>query len=293
MSDPGALASHGPGGPGAPGQVWRRFRRNRLAVLGLAMVGLVVVVALAAPVLAPYDPRAGVDKFDRLSPPSAEHWLGTDEAGRDVLSRVIEGSRVTLAVGVAAVGLALVIGVAMGALAGFLGGLWDTVVMRVADAFFAFPLLVGAVVIVVVVGEGVATIVLALGLFGWAAVARLLRGSILSVRESGYVEAARSIGGGRWWVVTRHVLPNSLAPVLVFAMVSVASAIVAEASLSYLNIGVPLDQPDWGRMISIGWQELGHADHLWLFPSGALVFTVLGLVFVGDGLRDALDPRLR
>jgi ABC-type dipeptide/oligopeptide/nickel transport system permease subunit len=165
--------------------------------------------------------------------------------------------------------------------------------MRVADVFFAFPLLIGAIVIVLVIGRGLTPVVLALGIFSWATISRLLRSSILSVREAEYVEAARSLGAGRWRIVTRHVLPNSLAPVLVFAMVSVATAIVAEASLSYLGVGLQPDVPDWGNMISAGQHFFGYKDYLWFFPSMAVVFTVLGLVFVGDGLRDALDPRLR
>ena len=196
-------------------------------------------------------------------------------------------------VGLAAILLALVIGVVLGSLSGYLGGAWDAVIMRIADVFFAFPLIIGAIVIVLVVGRGLTPVILALGIFSWATVARLLRSSILSVRESEYVEAARSLGAGKWRIVTRHVLPNSMAPVLVFAMVSVATAIVAEASLSYLGVGLPPDVPDWGNMISAGQKFFGYKDFLWFFPSMAVVFTVLGFVFVGDGLRDALDPRLR
>jgi peptide/nickel transport system permease protein len=165
--------------------------------------------------------------------------------------------------------------------------------MRVADIFFAFPLIIGAVVIILVVGRGVTPVILAIGLFSWATVARLLRSSILSIRESEYVEAARSLGASKWRIVTRHVLPNSMAPVLVYAMVSVATAIVAQASLSFLGVGVPPDVPDWGNMISSGQKFFGFKDYLWFFPSMAVVFTVLGFVFVGDGMRDALDPRLR
>jgi ABC-type dipeptide/oligopeptide/nickel transport system permease subunit len=228
-----------------------------------------------------------------LAPPSSSHLLGTDENGRDQLSRVIYGSRIAVIVGLSAILLALVIGVVLGSLSGYLGGAWDAVIMRVADVFFAFPLLIGAIVIVLVVGRGLTPVVLALGLFSWATVARLLRSSILSVRESEYVEAARSLGAGKLRIVTRHVLPNSMAPVLVFAMVSVATAIVAEASLSYLGVGLPPDVPDWGNMIAAGQKFFGFKDFLWFFPSMAVVFTVLGFVFVGDGLRDALDPRLR
>ena len=274
------------------GDIRRRFLRNKLAVVGLGMVGVVFLTALVAPVIAPSGPKAQ-NLSNTLASPSSAHWLGTDDLGRDQLSRVIYGSRIAVVVGLATILLALVIGVVLGSLSGYLGGAWDAVIMRVADVFFAFPVLIGAIVIVLVVGRGLAPVILALGIFSWATVARLLRSSILSVRESEYVEAARSLGAGRFRIVTRHVLPNSLAPVLVFAMVSVATAIVAEAGLSYLGVGLPPDVPDWGNMISTGQKFFGYKDFLWFFPSMAVVFTVLGFVFVGDGLRDALDPRLR
>ena len=274
------------------GDLRRRFMRNKLAVVGLAMVAIVFLTAITAPVITPHDPQVQ-DLSNTLDEPSSAHWLGTDENGRDQLSRIIYGSRIAVVVGLSAIFLALVIGVVLGSLSGYLGKAWDAVIMRVADIFFAFPLIIGAIVIVLVVGRGLMPVILALGIFSWATVARLLRSSILSVRESEYVEAARSLGAGKWRIVTRHVLPNSMAPVLVFAMVSVATAIVAEASLSYLGVGLPPDVPDWGNMISAGQKFFGYKDFLWFFPSMAVVFTVLGFVFVGDGLRDALDPRLR
>ena len=274
------------------GDLRRRFFRNKLAVVGLTMVAVVFFTALAAPLVAPQDPQVQ-DLSNTLAEPSSAHWFGTDENGRDQLSRVIYGARIAVIVGVSVILLALVIGVVLGSLSGYLGGAWDAVIMRVADVFFAFPLIVGAIVIVLVVGRGLTPVVLALGIFSWATIARLLRSSILSVRESEYVEAARSLGAGRWRIVTRHVLPNSMAPVLVYAMVSVATAIVAEASLSFLGVGLQPDVADWGNMISAGQKFFGYKDFLWFFPSLAVVFTVLGFVFMGDGLRDALDPRLR
>ncbi|MHB8671311.1 MAG: ABC transporter permease [Acidimicrobiales bacterium] len=272
--------------------VGRRFLRRPSAVLGLAMVALVLCAALLAPVIAPYAPGAQ-DLGHTTADPSWRHWFGTDQLGRDQLARVLYGARVAVEVGLASVSLAVVIGVVLGALAGALGGAWDSVVMRLADAFLAFPLLLGAILVILLLGRGVPTVVLALGLFSWATVARLLRGSVLSVRETGYVEAARSLGASRWRVVTRHVLPNAVAPVIVYAAVSVAGAIVAEAALSFLGIGVNLETPDWGAMIAAGRVFFEFKDHLWLLPSLAVVFTVLGFVLVGDGLRDALDPRGR
>jgi ABC-type dipeptide/oligopeptide/nickel transport system permease subunit len=274
------------------GDVRRRFLRNKLAIVGLVMVGIVFLTAIFASVIATHPPRAQ-DLTNTLQGPSGEHWFGTDELGRDQFSRVVHGTRIAVSVGLASIFLALVIGVLLGSISGYLGRAWDAVIMRIADVFFAFPLIIGAIVIILVVGRGVAPVIIALGLFSWATVARLLRSSILSIRESEYVEAARSLGASKWRIVTHHVLPNSMAPVLVYAMVSVATAIVAQASLSYLGVGVPPDVPDWGNMISSGQKFFGFKDYLWFFPSMAVVFTVLGFIFVGDGLRDALDPRLR
>lgn len=270
----------------------RRFFRNKLAVLGLVMVGIVFALAIFAPLLAPSDPRLQ-DLGNTTAKPSSAHWLGTDELGRDQLSRIIYGSRIAIIVGLASIFLALLLGVILGSIAGYRGGKADSIVMRIADAFFAFPLLIGAILIILVTGRGVLPVILAIGVFTWAVPARLLRSSILSVREAEYVEAARSMGASSWRIVTRHVLPNSLAPVLVYGMVSVGTAIVAETALSFLGVGVKPDVPDWGNMIASGRQFFSFLDYLWLYPSLAVVFTVLGFVFVGDGLRDALDPRLR
>ena len=278
--------------PGALSDFWRRFRRNRLALLGLGMVGMMVLVALFAPLLAPHSPYTQ-DLTQTLRGPSASHLFGTDQNGRDQLSRVIYGSRIAIEVGLASIFLALVIGVVFGATAGYLGRGWDATIMRVADVFFAFPLLIGAILIILVLGRGVSSVIIALAVFSWATSARLLRSSILSVRENEYIEAARSLGASRWRIVTRHVLPNSIAPLIVYGAVSVGVAIVAEVSLAYLGAGPNADNPDWGNMIAAGQSFLGYKDFMWFFPSMAVVFTVLGFVFMGDGIRDALDPKLR
>jgi peptide/nickel transport system permease protein len=272
-------------------EVWRRFAENKLALLGLVLIAVLILTAVFAPLLAPYDPY-DQDLANTLAPPSREHWLGTDSLGRDQLSRLIYGSRIAVVVGLASIVLATIIGVALGALAGWYGGRVDSVVMRIADVFFAFPLLIGAIVIILVLGRGVTPVVLSLAIFSWATVARLQRSAILSVRESDYVMAARALGAGGWRLVSRHVLPNSFAPVLVYATFSVGVAVVAEASLSFLGVGVKADVPEWGNMISVGRSFVGSNDYLWLFPSLAVVLTVLGFVLAGDGLRDALDPRL-
>ena len=274
------------------GDIRRRFFRNKLAVVGLVMVGIVFAMAILAPLIAPHDPRTP-NLMNTTAKPSADHWFGTDEIGRDQFSRVIYGSRIAIIVGLSSIVLALFLGVILGSIAGYRGGKADSIVMRTADAFFAFPLLIGAILIILVTGRGVLPVILSIAIFTWAVPARLLRSSILSVRELEYVEAARSLGASSWRIVTRHVLPNSLAPVLVYGMVSVGTAIVAETALSFLGAGVKPDIPDWGNMIAAGRSYFGYLDYLWIFPSLAVVFTVLGFVLVGDGLRDALDPRLR
>ena len=285
-------AAYGIRGQTQFGDIGRRFLRNKLAVLGLLMVGIVFLTAVLAPVLAPYDPQTQ-NLQNTTAKPSAAHWFGTDELGRDQLSRVIFGSRIAIVVGLASIVLALLVGVILGSIAGYRGGKADSIVMRTADAFFAFPLLIGAILIILVIGRGVVPVILAIGIFTWTVPARLLRSSILSVREAEYVEAARSLGASSWRIVTRHVLPNSMAPVLVYGMVSVGTSIVAETALSFLGVGVKPDVADWGNMVAAGRQFFGYLDYLWLCPALAVVFTVLGFVLVGDGLRDALDPRLR
>jgi peptide/nickel transport system permease protein len=270
----------------------KRYVRNRLAVVGLVMVFIVIFVAIFAPLLAPYSPTHQ-DLFNTEAAPSSQHWFGTDVVGRDQFTRVLYGARIALIVGISSILLATFIGVILGSVAGYFGNAWDSLIMRICDIFFAFPLLVGAIVIITVVGQGVLPVIIALAIFGWATIARLLRGSMLSIRESEYVEAARSLGATRRRIVTRHILPNSFAPVLIFAAFSVGSAIIAEAALSYLGVGVKPDVPEWGSMIAAGQGKLDSEWWLSILPSCAVVFTVLAFVFVGDGLRDALDPKLK
>jgi peptide/nickel transport system permease protein len=270
----------------------RRFLRNKLAVVGLGMVVVIFFVAAFAPLLAPDDPRAQ-DLKNTQADPSSAHWFGTDQLGRDVFSRVLYGTRYAVIIGLTVIAISLVVGVVVGSIAGYLGHVYDAILMRIADAFLAFPLLIGAILFVTVLGRGLWQIIIAIAVFGWATCARLLRSSVLSAREAEYVEAARSLGASRWRIVTRHILPNSLTPVLVYSAVSVPAAIVAQAALSFLGIGLKPGTPDWGQMIADGQKFFGYKDYLWLFPSLALVFTTLAFVFLADGLRDALDPKLR
>ncbi len=284
------------GTAGARGEwrdIRRRFFRNPLSAIGLIMIALLVICAIFPGQIAPYDPKH-LDLTSTLRGPTWKHPFGTDAVGRDLLSQVIWGSRIALEVGLSSIVLATALGVVLGAISGYFGRFWDSLIMRIADIFFAFPVLIGAIVIITVAGQGVLPVILALGIFGWATVARLLRGSILSVREADYVEAARSLGASHWRIITRHVLPNTFAPVLVFAAFSVGAAVVAEAALSYLGAGVKPGVPEWGSLIDAGQlASFERHPYLTLFPSAAVVFTVLAFVFVGDGLRDALDPKLR
>lgn len=274
---------------------WRvvraRFLQNRLAVVGLVIVVGLVLTAAVGPLLAPHDPSTQ-DLDHTMEGPSGEHWFGTDGLGRDLLSRLIAGTRLALLIGLASIVLTCAIGVTLGALAGYAGKWVDAVIMRTADVFLAFPLLVGAIAIILVTGQGVWPVIAALALFSWATVARLLRSSMLSVREADYVAAARALGAGHTRIVLRHILPNSMTPVLVYAAFNTGTAIVSVASLSFLGIGVAPGVPEWGNILADGRQFIGVSDHLWAFPSVAIVLTVLAFVFVGDGLRDALDPKL-
>jgi len=274
--------------------VWRRYRRNRLAVVGLVIVVGLAVVAVLEPVITPYDPFEQ-NLLNTTAPPSADHWFGTDVLGRDLYSGIVYGTRLAMLVGLLTVFCSLVIGVTLGALAGFKGGAWDAVVSRVVDVFLAFPLLLGAILIVRAVGGGVVSLIAALVALGWMTTARLARGQVLALREAEYVEAARSIGAGNGRIVVRHILPNAIAPVLVYAFTNIGVVVVAMASLSYLGIGVPADVPEWGRLINQAapFLQVPGKTHLWLAPAGAIVLTTLGFAFVADGLRDALDPRLR
>jgi peptide/nickel transport system permease protein len=269
-----------------------RFFANKLAVVGLAIIVLLILTAIFAPLLAPFDPLKQ-DLNATLRSPGGEYLLGTDALGRDQFSRLIYGSRIAVIVGLASMLIALTVGIVLGALAGYFGRWFDTVIMRVADIFFAFPLLIGAIVIILLMGRGVLPVVLSLAIFSWATYSRLLRSQILSVREMDYVYAAQALGASRIRIIRKHILPNSLTSVLVYGTSNVGIAIVAEASLSYLGVGVDPEVAEWGNMISAGRGFMGVKDFMWTYPSLAIVITALGFILLGNGLRDALDPKLR
>ncbi|MFL6141059.1 MAG: ABC transporter permease [Labedaea sp.] len=277
--------------------IWRRFKRNKLAMVGLGVVGVLILLAILGPFIAPYDPKEQ-NLLNSLQGPSGEHWFGTDELGRDLYSGMLYGLGLALLVGIGVMLGSLFLGLVLGAIAGYLGGGVDSVIMRVTDIFLAFPYLIGAIILIRTLDPGRQStwpVVFALILLAWPTTGRLMRGQVLATREAEYVEAARSIGAGGPRIVLRHILPNSVAPVLVYAFTGIGVAIVSMAGLSFLGVGVPLETPEWGRMISQGFKyfTVPGSSYLWVFPSIAIVITTLAFAFVADGLRDSLDPKLR
>jgi peptide/nickel transport system permease protein len=274
------------------GRLWRRFRRNKGAVFGLGVFVAIVVMALCADFIAPYNPLE--QNYARLMEgPSVEHWLGTDSFGRDMLSRIIYGARIALIVGILAVLLAMVIGVTLGLISGYYGGIIDSVIMRVMDGVFAFPILILAIALMAVMGFGVRNVIIAVAVVSIAPFARVTRGDVLAVREEPYIEAARLAGIRNTAVIFRHVLPNVLAPIIVQGALRVSAAIITEAGLSFLGLGPPPPTPVWGSMIAEGRNFIVMAPHISTFPGIALMITVVGLNLLGDGLRDTLDPKLK
>ena len=271
--------------------ILRRVMESRLAWVGiLVWVGL-IFMAFTAELISPYDPTA-LDFGAVLSPPSRTHLLGTDDLGRDVLSNLIHGSRVSLQVGLVSVGLATVLGILMGLLAGYWGGWADDVLMRLVDAFYAFPTLILALAITAALGPSLSNVMLAVGIVNAPAFARLVRGQVLSVKERDFVIAAYVVGVSHGRMLRYHIWPNVTAPLIVQASLSIAGAILSEASLSFLGMGAPPPTPSWGAMLKNGYGFLEQAPWSSFFPGAAIFITVLGLNFLGDGLRMALDPRL-
>jgi peptide/nickel transport system permease protein len=273
------------------------FRRaashNLLATIGVILVLIFVIFALFAPWIAPQDP-AHIDLPTRLSRPSSAHWCGTDELGRDILSRLIYGSRISMLVGSCVVAASLAVGLIVGSLAGYYGGRFDRFVnIVVMNAFLSFPGILLAIAFVAFRGPGIFNLVLALSLGGWVGYARLVRAQVLSAREREFVEAARALGASDLRVIVRHILPNIIQPVIVQAAIGMAGAILAEATMSFLGLGVPPPTASWGAMLNDGRAHLVVAPHLVIVPALAVMLAVLSFNFIGDGLRDFLDPRSR
>jgi len=270
----------------------KRFLHNFAFTSGALLTIALVLVALAAPLLAPFDPNAQ-DTIRRLEPPSREHPLGLDDLGRDVLSRILFGARVSLRVGFSVVLIAAAIGIALSSMAGYFGGAIDVTIMRICDILLAFPGILLAIALVAVLGPSLNNVILALATIGWVGYARLVRGQVLKVREMEYVTAAKALGARSPRVIVLHVLPNVINPVIVMATLGLAGAILSEAALSFLGLGVQPPTPSWGAMLTSGRQYLGIANHLAIYPGIAIMLAVMGLNFLGDGLIDALDPKYR
>ncbi len=273
-------------------QLKRMARQNKLAVISAVVILLFVLGAIFAPVLTPYE-FDQQDVINRLAPPSAEHLLGTDELGRDVLTRLLYGSRISLLVGVVPTVISMLAGAVLGICAGYIGGKTDVIIMRLADIMLAFPSMLLAMVIMYTLGDGLINIFLALALVSWASVARIVRAETLKLKESVFVEAAKSMGVSRLKIMCRHIFPNCLPSMIVLFTLNIPSAILSESSLSFLGIGIKYPQASWGLMVNLGRQFLYTKPWLSLAPSIAIMLVVLAFNFLGDGLRDVLDPHLK
>ena len=272
--------------------VKRLWRENKLAAASAIVILLFILAAILAPILTPYT-FDGMDLHNRLAPPSRAHLLGTDEAGRDVLTRMLYGSRVSLLVGIVPTVISMLAGAILGIIAGYSGGRTDAVIMRIADVMLAFPSMFLAMAIMYTLGDGMINIFLALALVNWASVARIVRAETLKLKETEFVEAARSIGVGKLVIMLRHIFPNCAPSLIVLFTLNIPSAILSESSLSFLSIGIKPPQASWGLMVNAGRQFLYNQPWLSLSPSVAIMVVVLAFNFLGDGLRDVLDPHLK
>jgi peptide/nickel transport system permease protein len=267
-----------------------KFYKHRLIILGIAVVVILVFCAIFAPLFAPYDPFQQ-NLAQGLSNPSTAHWMGQDKLGRDIFSRILYGARVSVMVGGITVLVSATLGILLGSLAGYFGGVIDEIIMRLVDILLAFPGILLAIAIMSVLGPSLANVILALCLIGWVGYARLVRGEVMSLRKREYITAAQAQGIGSNRIIFRHILPNILSPVIVQATFGLAGAIIAEAGLSFLGLGTQPPNPSWGAMLNEGRQFILVASHISIFPGIAIMITVLGLNFLGDGLRDILDPK--
>ncbi len=291
MDAPSTLTTSAPRASRRGSKVLRRFLRHPGGMLGFLMLSFLILVALFAPVVAPYDPLK-VDPINALLPPSAEHWMGTDTLGRDMTSRVIFGARISLRLGIVSVAIAMSLGVFLGVLAGYLGGRTDAIVMRVVDILLAFPSLVLALIAVFALGPGLTNAMIAVGISSIPVYARITRAEVLSAKENLYVQSAQALGAPASGIMFRHILPNIIAPNIVMGALGTGSAILAGAALSFLGLGAQAPLPEWGLMLSQGRGFMSLAWWLTVFPGVGIMATVMSMNLLGDGLRDVLDPRL-
>ena len=275
-------------------EVWKRLCRNKTAVLGLVIVALLMLMAILSPILIDYETQVIKTNYsEALQAPSADHWFGTDEMGRDILLRVMYGSTVSLSIGVVTVAVSLTVGLILGAAAGYFGGKTDMIIMRIMDIFLAIPGTLLAICIVASLGNSIPNLVIAQAVSSIPTFSRVVRGAVITARDADYVEAARAIGAKDATIIFHEVLPNSLAPIIVQTTLQVASVILSIAGLSFIGLGIPAPRPEWGAMLSGARAYIRDYSYMCLFPGLAIMTTILSLNLLGDGLRDALDPRLR
>lgn len=272
---------------------WRRFAANKAAVTGGVVLAIIILAAIFAPLFTKSDPAAQLYLTQSLAFPSAEFWFGVDDLGRDFFTRVVYGARVSLSIGFAAATCSLLIGIPVGAIAGYFGGRIDWFIMRIIEIFSVLPPLLAAMLLGALAGGGFVTIIVVASLFGWFGVCLLVRAQVKSFREKEFVRAAQALGASPWYILRRHVIPNTLSPIIVGFVLSVPGAMMLEASLSFLGIGVAPPTPSWGQMINVGINFMFFYWHMAVFPTAALAITVLATTLFGDGLRDALDPTLK
>lgn len=279
---------------GQLGEVWHRLKKNKGAMVGLAVAILLVFTALFGGLFLDYDTQViGQNTAERLQSPSWKHLMGTDEYGRDIFSRIIYGTRYSLSIGLVSVSIALIIGVFMGATAGYCGGRVEEVIMRVTDIFQAIPATIMSIIIVVILGQTTFNLMIAIGLTSVPQFVRITRVAVLTVKDQEFIEASRALGISRKRTILSHILPNCLSPIIVQATLRVATAILSASTLSFLGLGVPVPKPEWGAMLSAGRKFIRDYSYMTLFPGLAIMVTVLALNLLGDGLRDALDPKLK
>ena len=271
---------------------FRMLKRDRVALLGMIIVLSVLLVAILAPVVAPYNPYE-MDLPNNRSPPSSKHLFGTDEFGRDLLSRILYGATTSIQIGLVSVGIAMTTGILIGLIAGYFGGFTDSILMRIMDLLLAFPYILLSIVIVTMLGPGILNTMIAVGIRSIASFARVMRGSVLSVKEDYYIKAARAVGASDTRIVFRHILPNAISPSIVLGTLDLGSAILSAAALGFLGLGAQPPTPEWGLMLSNGREYLIGSPHMVIFPGLAIMVTVLGFNLIGDWLRDMQDPRLR
>ncbi|WP_345796740.1 glutathione ABC transporter permease GsiD [Castellaniella sp. MT123] len=273
-------------------EFWRKFRKQKLAMWAGAFVLLLILVAIAAPGIVPFDAEDYFD-YDQLNyPPNLTHWLGVDALGRDIFSRILMGARISLAAGFVSVALGALVGTVLGLLAGYYEGWWDRITMRLSDVLLAFPGILLAIGVVAVLGSSMANVIIAVAIFSVPAFARLVRGSTLAIKHMTYIEAMRSIGASDWVILVRHILPGTISPIVVYGTMRIGTSIITAASLSFLGLGAQPPTPEWGAMLNEARADMLIAPHVALVPAMAIFLTVLAFNLLGDGLRDALDPKI-